>query len=284
MLWKICCILFLPFFVYAQPELPQDRDHYYGKSFFERNNQNLRKRLYLILSSFHRTSEHDFDEIVSQCDAKTGASCYKHAKHSYRTARQYMFGSIHLQGDHASNYLVTSSYCQWEFTNDDLPKSKNLGPMKIPSGTILNTEHAWPQSKFNQSEGKGFQKADLHALYPVRSRVNSQRGNHPFGEVTEQSGTSLCDDAKLGYNEQAHYKQFEPADEIKGDIARSLFYFSVRYKMPIDQTQEKFLRKWHKQDPVDLVEQSKNEQVFRLQYTRNPFVDYPDLVNEIQDF
>ena len=38
------------------------------------------------------------------------------------------------------------------------------------------------------------------------------------------------------------------------------------------------LLEWHEQDPVDLIELYRNDEVFALQENRNPFVDHPEWV------
>ena len=41
------------------------------------------------------------------------------------------------------------------------------------------------------------------------------------------------------------------------------------------------LLKWSKQDPVSDKERNRNDEVYKLQSNRNPFIDYPDLVEYI---
>ena len=72
--------------------------------------------------------------------------------------------------------------------------------------------------------------------------------------------------------------------EHKGNVARALFYFSVRYKMPINADEEEVLRRWHALDPVDADEIQRNEIVFETQRNRNPFIDMPELANYIKNF
>jgi hypothetical protein len=41
------------------------------------------------------------------------------------------------------------------------------------------------------------------------------------------------------------------------------------------------LLKWHRQDPVSLKEVRRNEEVSKIQGNRNPFIDYPQLVEYV---
>jgi deoxyribonuclease I len=141
-----------------------------------------------------------------------------------------------------------------------------------PSATNMNIEHTWPQSK----GAKGIAKCDLHHLFPADSKANGIRGNNPFGFVLrpswEEGGSKTDRDV------------FEVRKEQRGNTARGMFYFAIRYNMHIDDAEEATLRKWHKEDPVDQNEKKRNDRVQNFQNNRNPFVDRPDFVDMISDF
>ena len=77
---------------------------------------------------------------------------------------------------------------------------------------------------------------------------------------------------------------FDVRPERRGDIARAHFYFSVRYLKPISSVEEPTLREWNKSDPPDERERARNDAIEALQRNRNPFIDRPDLVDQIDDF
>ena len=160
--------------------------------------------------------------------------------------------------------------------------------MRIPKAEILNCEHTWPQSKFSSAFPKDTQKADLHHLYPADSKVNNTRGNLPFADVTPTNDIPNCPDSGLGVPEngrgQSSSLYFMPPGDHQGNVARALFYFSVRYNMPIDPIQEEYLRKWHLDDPVDQSELERNNLIEEIQGNRNPFTDLPETVQLISDF
>lgn len=166
-------------------------------------------------------------------------------------------------------------------------------------GDCFNREHTWPKSWWGGSEALP-QHHDLIVVLPTDGYVNFVRGNLPYGDVTDpdyvsSNGSRRGRCAVAGAPVQA--RCFEPADHLKGDIARIYFYFAVRYeaelgccnedaveRSDIKAWQEVMLRTWHVRDPVDLAERTRNERVFALQKTRNPFVDLPHLVDQISDF
>lgn len=256
---------------------------YYGQQFYVDVNNGLkegvlRQRLFEILSSTHRLNPGSWDKI-EVCDIHREHNCYVHRVHNYKSARQVLFGDIFLIAN--NEYYLKDVYCDLFYSKAQL--GQTIGPGLIPNHRVMNTEHAWPQSRFNGRFRKTRQKSDLFILYPVSTRINSVRSNIEFAEVFQRT-SSTCDAAKKGYAVQGSSQNFfEPPHAIKGDIARSLFYFAVRYQLPISITQEFYLRKWHQQDPVDATEIMKQEKVYAFQGVRNPFIDHPGLIQLISD-
>ena len=41
------------------------------------------------------------------------------------------------------------------------------------------------------------------------------------------------------------------------------------------------LKTWHNEDPVDDFELQRNNRIYEYQGNRNPYIDYPDLVNKL---
>ncbi len=162
-------------------------------------------------------------------------------------------------------------------------------------GDCFNREHIFPQSAFYK---KSPMRTDYFHIYPTDGKVNNMRGNHPFGEVADvewvsENGSKLGKNRSLGYTGQF----FEPIDEFKGDIARALLYFAIRYEDRIrsfrhamldgtdDQVYKKnfldILLRWHKLDPVSDFERRRNDNGEEFQGNRNPLIDYPEYVSEI---
>ena len=164
-------------------------------------------------------------------------------------------------------------------------------------GDVYNREHSFPKSWFNDARPM---YTDLFHLYPTDGYVNGRRSNYPFGETDSPTYTSNGGFSKLGPSSTPGYNGivFEPADEYKGDFARTYFYFATRYKgvatsgygaevfssaYPyITKWQLDMLLRWHEQDPVSQKELDRNEAVYESrQGNRNPFIDYPELVDLI---
>ena len=146
----------------------------------------------------------------------------------------------------------------------------------MPSHKIMNVEHTWPQSQ----GATGTAKSDLHHLFPTQSRLNSTRSNFPFCEVAQIKFEG--DGSKMGHNRNGAIC-FEPPADHKGDTARAMFYFAIRYNLNLTKDQEEVLKKWHKQDPVDEKELARHENIVRHQRNKNFFVLNPELVDLISD-
>jgi endonuclease I len=146
--------------------------------------------------------------------------------------------------------------------------------------TQFNTEHTWPQSKGADDEPE---RSDLNHIFPTDEIANSRRASFPFGYV----GTNEACWAVGGSKLQCSTK-FETRDVHKGNVARAMLYFSVRYGNPFnyiaEQNQEIPLREWMKIDTVDARELARNNEIEKLQKRRNPFIDHPEFTERIYSF
>lgn len=202
-----------------------------------------------------------------------------HKSLTYKEAKRFLFGQLHLKNG-PEGYYVHDVYCKKDFTS-------GVGPGSVPDQNKVNCEHTWPQSKFTSSFPANVQQSDLHHLFPTDSRANSTRGNYDFADVSENRNISddECTSSKSGPSvTTGGNNYFEPPSEHKGNVARALFYFAVRYKMEINKDQEEFLRRWDKLDPIDDEERARNEQIEKIQKTRNPFVDFEGLADQVSNF
>ena len=147
----------------------------------------------------------------------------------------------------------------------------------------MNCEHVWPQSLY---EGGEPIKSDMHALRPCKDNVNSARGNKPFNEVNDaetitwywqDSQTSNIPSTNIDEYSENHGIYFEPREDRKGDVARTIFYFYTMYSNLADSdffaAQKEILKTWHNQDPVNEGEIFRTWQIADYQEDKpNPFI------------
>lgn len=162
-------------------------------------------------------------------------------------------------------------------------------------GDCYNREHSVPKSWFSEQSPM---KSDVWHVYPTDGKINGMRSNNPFGEVGSGASSSKNGFSQWGKCVTPGYSGtvFEPNDEYKGDFARTYFYFATRYQNRITNWgsifvsnyphiidwQLNMLLRWHEQDPVSQKELDRNEAVYESrQGNRNPFIDYPELVDLI---
>lgn len=154
-----------------------------------------------------------------------------------------------------------------------------------------NREHIWSKSHGGFTNGSS-EGTDLHHVFPTDASVNSAKNNRDFDysdkEYIDKSGATNC-----------YYSTYtwEPRDEVKGDVARVLFYMATRYEgengeLDLELVSHTFsapnkepyygnlstLLRWHTADPVDKTEIKRNNAIHKLQGNRNPFIDHPEFV------
>lgn len=155
-----------------------------------------------------------------------------------------------------------------------------------------NREHIYPQSRGGFTNGTSdtpdginvwvpsdatmlsHGHADAHHLRAEDGPENSSRNNKDYG-LTDYNGFS------------------GNAGSWKGDVARAVFYMSVRYNglsvvngNPPDSTVGQLgdlatLLQWNVNDPADDFEMNRNNYIYTWQQNRNPFIDYPYLADYI---
>ena len=164
---------------------------------------------------------------------------------------------------------------------------------KGSSGNFYNREHSVPKSWYGDAHPM---YTDLYHLYPSDKNANSRRGNYAFGEV---QGSSSWTNGYCKLGKMDGKTVFEPADQVKGNLARTYFYFATRYedkratggnggemfdgsKYPYFQDWAiEMLLEWNDLDPVDAAERKRNEEVAKIQGNRNPFIDDAELAEYI---
>jgi len=198
--------------------------------------------------------------------------------------------------NNSSNVILL--YTGWSY-----PKNDNGGGV-----SEWNREHTWAKSHgdFGTAIGPG---TDIHHLRPTDVTVNSKRSNLHF----DAGGSPYSDPTRYGmsgsFDTGCKYDgdSWEPRDEVKGDVARMIFYMAVRYEgddnypdlevvdyIPSNNSSPEHgllstLIQWHNNDPVSSWEQRRNDRIYYgngttntyAQWNRNPFIDHPEWVNAI---
>jgi len=121
-----------------------------------------------------------------------------------------------------------------------------------------------------EKEDKVFRAAhnDLHNLYPSAGEINGDRSNYKFDMISgEKREYGKCD-----FEVDKETKRAEPPENVRGDIARTYFYMSKTYNIPLAKQQRQLFDAWNKSDPVDNWERERNKRIERVQGNNNPFI------------
>ena len=151
------------------------------------------------------------------------------------------------------------------YTRHNIKKTNHCGSY---SWDHWNREHIWTQSLWPASD------KDNHNIFACEGQINNYRGNLPFAEGGETvvvfGHTTGCKMVKG--------TSFEPCDEAKGEVARSVMYGTVAYKYTMTKEIDSIYLalKWHLEHPITSRDIKRNEAVYKNQGNRNPFVDHPE--------
>jgi hypothetical protein len=203
---------------------------------------------------------------------------------SYDASRKFMYSQADNTGCGGVPGIVTfySRICI-KGSGDGGNDYRESGDMN-KDGVIdnfINAEHIWPQGYFDKRLPM---VADLHHLAPTFPTPNGRRGNLKFAYVSAPT-YKTSSGSKMGK------EGFEPADEAKGNVARAVLYFMVRYHDKSIRNGMDYrsfwvntvplLLEWNRQDPPDAAERRRNDLVEGFQGNRNPFIDYPELAERV---
>lgn len=162
----------------------------------------------------------------------------------------------------------------------------------------MNIEHIWANSWWGHIKNNAY--CDLFNLYPADATANGRKSNNPIGIV---DGTVSYTNGVTKVGKSSSYRAdslitaWEPADQWKGDFARTYFYMATCYShmtslwtttegsLTVDPNSPLLMRpwvynlmlEWAEADPLDEIEQQRCDAIYEIQGNRNPFVDYPEL-------
>ncbi len=232
-------------------------------------------------------------------DSVCGGVRYEYGTNSYHTTNkptQWNKGDL-------KSYGTWQAFAQSDITEDGTvwdmySNSVRYYPLiQGESGCSLNIEHSFPKAWWGKTENAAYK--DLYHLNPADARANQTgKSDYPPGVV---DSLVKFDNGSLrqGYMKgHPKHRVFEPADEYKGDFARAYFYIVTAYEdyqwadkynayldngsyLEFSPWLIDLLLEWHRQDPVSVKERDRQHIVSSIQHNRNPYIDYPELVEYI---
>lgn len=198
-------------------------------------------------------------------------------------------GFYHTDRDTISQQVLDMYSNNKRYFNPSKPNNSVIG---------LDIEHMLPKSWWGGDVNEAY--CDLFHLAPADYSANRSKSNHAPGVPSDTTfwNGSFATGSGSKYGLQ---KVFCPADEYKGDFARAYFYIVTCYGDSLEWAQtgdvgmamtnnhwqefQPWLRdllvEWHRNDPVSNKEKLRAIEINKIQGNRNPFIDYPQLVEYI---
>lgn len=158
----------------------------------------------------------------------------------------------------------------------------------------MNIEHSFPKSWWGGAKSQAYK--DLYNLMPCEGKINSTKSNYPMGIVV--SGDKGNGWTKVGKGTDGKW-YWEPAAPWKGDFARGYMYMATAYQdynwegtqahqillQGVYPTLQKWAYtlyiQWAKADKPNALEIKRNNDVAKIQGNRNPYVDFPNLMEYV---
>ncbi|MCM1378033.1 MAG: endonuclease [Clostridium sp.] len=243
------------------------------------------------------------EEYYSAMNGKKKEALKSAAKQCVQSHKRLDYYNLPNQWQYSDVYPELVDGCKrwWEmYSNQVYLIRPGQTPTQSYSANKMQREHSIPKSWWKQNGDVEYTPAysDMWNLYPSDGSANQAKSNYPFGIVATTSfdnGCTKVGGAVTGYG-GGSAKVFEPADEYKGDFARSIFYMATVYDdlpwvinyMFVKESWPtlrpwayEMLLQWSRKDPVSQKEIVRNNSVDQSQGNRNPFIDFPELAEYI---
>ncbi|CAL6107518.1 Extracellular_nuclease [Hexamita inflata] len=210
----------------------------------------------------------------------TAYTTQNHTTLGYSKARQEMYGYIYNSPTDQADYCV--------YTGSRMPCVYDS--MDSSCNAALNCEHTVPQSFFNKQNPM---VSDLHHLRATWSTANGARATYPFAELSDSQISTY-----YGTNFQVNNSRptdpqnwsalrkgwaFMPREQQKGDTARAVAYFYVRYPTQAGAVTRVFssvddMIDWDEKFAPSQLQMEQYQRAVEVQGNKNPFQEEKGLV------
>lgn len=176
-----------------------------------------------------------------------------------KTLKTHFWGDLYKDGG-------VTFYCKKPFTKKNILitashiYSSNWVRDQLSCGT--------PRQCRNENEQYRQITSDLHNIVPADARFELKRKNARFGSLGDSVEKTTC-----GFRRS--FQLLEPPKEMRGNIARAIFYMHTTYNLPIMGSIDD-LKEWNETDPPDEEEIELNRRINEIQGNENPFITNPE--------
>jgi deoxyribonuclease-1 len=233
-------------------------------------------------------------EVPPGAEAPAPLELSRRVRLSFSTAKRRLAAEVYF--DHHVDL-----YCGCEYDDDDRVDASSCGfeaRSNEERGARIEWEHMVPAARFGQhracwrgetcdghrgreccsrSPASGgdeefrAMEGDMHNLAPAVGELNGDRSNRPYGIVDEEPREYGACDFEID-RDAGRDGVTEPAESIRGDVARAWLYMSAEWGMQLTAEELTLFEAWHESDPPDEWEIARNQRIARVQGNANLFV------------
>ncbi len=259
-------------------------------------NMNFKRSIFGLALLFAHASAFSFEYVVPEgyydnASGKAEGELKTAIHHIIKGGKRLDYGSG--EGSTWSGFAKTDRHPEGHVWDMYSYNKCQFNGNSAPGG--MNIEHSVAKSWWGSTKNNAYK--DLYHLNPSNSNANSARSNYPLGIVEDGK---VVGSLKIGdncYGTEYNGNSFEPLDEYKGDFARAYLYMFTAYEdlkwtgtaapsMLVGNQTYPMLRpwaaqmlvEWSRNDPPSEKELKRADEVYKLQNNRNPYIDYPELV------
>lgn len=207
---------------------------------------------------------------------------------SYNQAQNKVFWEYYVdrKGDESREI-----YCGITFKAVPRDSGNGFMAQKVMNLEIISIEHAFPaewvarslrcdkkraECRTDPDIGERFNhaEADMHNMWPALQKLNASRGFLPFAEIEGEEPREVQIGARVFQCDFENNGEYvEPRPNVRGNLARSIFYMCDEYGFAVPKGMMPFLRQWNREDPPTPAERRRAEWIAEQQGTRNKFID-----------
>lgn len=171
------------------------------------------------------------------------------------------------------------------------PQDKSTAPVGLAFGPVV--DFSWWGTRINDAI-----KWDLYNLLPCNIDVLANKCDYMPGKPSEVKYDNGVWSMGRTYIYETPVNVYMPPKCYEGDFARIIMYMATIYPAErwsgqgvnfftdsqyptLNGYSKSLLLQWHETDPVSNVERLRNDVISSVQGNRNPFVDYPQMVDYI---
>ena len=173
--------------------------------------------------------------------------------------------SCHME---AAGPYKRAHYVEWEhiMPAENIGKQRECWQKKI----CIRANKPYKGRKCCELIDPVFQKeeAELYNIWPSVGLVNQARSNYRYSPLETKNGFFGCD-----FEVDKKMRKVEPADTVKGIVARANLFMAYKYGIDVSEAQLKLFAAWDKQFPPQAWEREWATKVMRIEGHPNPYIE-----------